>query len=86
MKSKWFVWLAWTIVCTVVTAVVTPWEFLSFFFVGGALGIVQWPVLWARFVRLDLWVPMSLLGWFIGTVLAIVVSPLIYRSCAYRVS
>lgn len=73
-------WLSWTAFCAVVTAAVMPLDpFVGLFILGGAFGLVQWPVLWAYFGRPNLrWVPFSFVGWFIGVIVSsTVVLPLV---------
>lgn len=81
MQSKWFVWLSWTLVCTIAGVVVVLMfgEFLGYTILGGAFGLVQWPVLRAYFGRAPFWwFPISLLGWFIGLNVSLgVVNPLV---------
>ena len=73
-------WLSWTAFCAVVTAAVMPLDpFVGLFILGGAFGLVQWPVLWAYFGRPNLrWIPFSFVGWFIGVIVSsTVVLPLV---------
>lgn len=73
-------WLSWTISCAVITAAVMSimsLQFLGEFVLGGVFGVVQWLVLWTYLGRLYLWAPVSLLGWFVGISMAILVVPLL---------